>query len=90
MSERKGYTFIGWDKDLKNVQADTVFTAQYNLIEYKNNTIITIENSLNEHILYIEMIGYFGNDYARVIIQDSHTHVYLIEKSPKLWGFFTI
>ena len=29
LNERKGYTFTGWDKDLKNIQADTVFTAQY-------------------------------------------------------------
>ena len=62
---------------IANVTSDKI----NELIEYKNNTIITIENSLNEHILYIEMIGYLGNDYARVIIQDSHTHVYLIEKN---------
>lgn len=34
MAERKGYTFIGWDKDLKNVQADTVFTAKYEITKY--------------------------------------------------------
>ena len=34
MKDKEGYEFIGWDKDLKNIQEDTVFTAQYNLVEY--------------------------------------------------------
>ena len=35
MKDKEGYEFVGWDKPLTNVQEDTVFTAQYNLIEYK-------------------------------------------------------
>ena len=45
---------------------------------------ISIESVDNGHILYIEIIGYYKEDYARVIIQDSHTHVYLIEKNKKI------
>ena len=51
------------------------------LPDFKKNLDVTIENVDNEHILYIEIIGYLNDDYARVIIQDSHTHVYLIEKN---------
>ncbi len=44
--ERKGYEFIGWDKPLNNIQADTVFTAQYELTKYSisyvaNTTTVT-------------------------------------------------
>ncbi len=31
---RTGYEFTGWDKDIKNIQADTVFTAQYEPTKY--------------------------------------------------------
>ncbi len=34
VTARKGYEFIGWDKELGNIQADTIFTAQYKAIEY--------------------------------------------------------
>ena len=51
------------------------------LPDFKKNLDVTIENVDNEHILYIEIIGYLNDDYSRVIIQDSHTHVYLIEKN---------
>lgn len=34
MKDKEGYEFIGWDKPLTNVQEDTVFTAQYKVIEY--------------------------------------------------------
>ena len=34
VNDRTGYTFTGWDKDLKNIQADTVFTAQYEATKY--------------------------------------------------------
>lgn len=37
--------------------------------------------SNNDHTLYIEIIGEYENDKVRVIIQDSHTHVYLVEKN---------
>lgn len=31
---KDGYNFIGWDNELKNIQSDMVFTAQYELIKY--------------------------------------------------------
>ena len=31
---RKGYVFTGWDKSLKNITSDTVFTAQYEIETY--------------------------------------------------------
>lgn len=31
---KNGYNFIGWDNELKNIQSDMVFTAQYELIKY--------------------------------------------------------
>ena len=42
---------------------------------------ISIEPANNEHVLYIEIVGYFNDDVARVVISDSHTHVSLIEKN---------
>lgn len=54
------------------------------LPDFKKNLDVTIENVENDHILYIEIIGYSNDDYARVIIQDSHTHVYLIEKNSEI------
>lgn len=38
---KEGYTFIGWDKELSNIQSDTVFTAQYEINSY---SIIYNEN----------------------------------------------
>jgi len=54
------------------------------LKDFIKNMDITIESVDNEHILYIEIVGYYNNDVARVIIQDSHTHVYLIEKNNEI------
>lgn len=34
VKERLGYTFAGWDKDLKNIQSDMVITAQYEITNY--------------------------------------------------------
>lgn len=55
-----------------------------NLKDFIKNMDISIESVDNGHILYIEIIGHYKEDYARVIIQDSHTHVYLIEKNKKI------
>lgn len=49
--------------------------------DYIKNTSITINHAENDHTLYIEIIGYFNNDYAKVIIEDAHTNVVLIEKN---------
>lgn len=54
------------------------------LPEYLNNTKISVENVDNEHTLYIEIIGKVNNNSAKVIIQDSHTHVYLITHNDKV------
>ena len=43
MKDKEGYEFIGWDKDLKNIQEDTVFTAQYNIVEYKITYIANVD-----------------------------------------------
>lgn len=32
---RKGYTFIGWDKDFSNITEDLIVTAQYKINRYK-------------------------------------------------------
>ena len=34
VENKKGYEFVGWDKDLKNIQEDTVFTVKYEPINY--------------------------------------------------------
>lgn len=34
MKEKTGYKFIGWDNELKNIQSDMIFTAQYEPITY--------------------------------------------------------
>ena len=41
--KKVGYEFKGWDKPLKNIKEDTVFTAQYELINY----IISYDANLN-------------------------------------------
>ena len=52
--------------------------------DYIKNTSITINHAENDHTLYIEIIGYFNNDYAKVIIEDAHTNVVLIEKNHQI------
>ncbi len=52
--------------------------------DYIKNTNITINHADNDHTLYIEIIGYLNNDYAKVIIEDAHTNVVLIEKNNKI------
>jgi len=49
------------------------------LPEFLEKTKISVNSVENEHTLYIEIIGRYNDEYARVIIQDSHTHIYLIE-----------
>ena len=51
------------------------------LPDYLKNTPISIASADNNHTLYIEIIGSINNDTAKVIIQDAHTNVYLIEKN---------
>lgn len=54
------------------------------LPEYLNNTKISVEDVDNEHTLYIEITGIIDNNSAKVIIQDSHTHVYSITLNNKV------
>ena len=54
------------------------------LPEYLNNTKISFEDVDNEHTLYIEITGIVDNNSAKVIIQDSHTHVYSITLNNKV------
>lgn len=54
------------------------------LPEYLNNTKISVEDVDNEHTLYIEITGIIDNNSAKVIIQDSHTHVYSITYNDKV------
>ena len=54
------------------------------LHDYIDNTKMVVTPIENGHTLYIEIIGRYKNEYARVIIQDSHTYVYLIELNGKV------
>ena len=51
------------------------------LDEYMNNVNFSLYPKETNHTLYIEIKGKYLNDEARVIIRDSHTHIYLIEKN---------
>lgn len=51
---------------------------------FLKNTNIEIEHSDTGHTLYIEIIGKFQNDIARVIIKDAHVNVTLVEKNNKI------
>lgn len=54
------------------------------LPDYLKNTKISVEDVDNEHTLYIEITGIIDNNSAKVIIQDSHTHVYSITFNDKV------
>lgn len=54
------------------------------LPEFLRNTDITISSVDEVPTLYIEIIGYYENDYVRAIIKDSHTHIYKIEKNNEI------
>lgn len=51
------------------------------LNEYLKKYPIDVYHSDNESVLYIEIIGKYLNDTVKVIIQDAHTNVTLIEKN---------
>ena len=51
------------------------------LDDYLRKTNIKLSSIENNHSLYIEIIGKYKNDKVRVIIRDSHTNIYLIEKN---------
>ena len=47
-------------------------------LESKELKIIPVDN---DHTLYIEIIGRKNDEYAKVVIQDAHTNISLIEKN---------
>lgn len=62
---------------LSNVTQEQINNLSY----YMKETKIHLSSIDNDHSLYIEIIGKINNDYARVIILDAHTNIYLIEKN---------
>lgn len=48
------------------------------LPEYLKTTDIKVKSATNSHALYIEIVAYFNKGVAKVIIEDSHTHVILV------------
>ena len=51
------------------------------LPSYLKETKISLKPIENNHTLYIDIKGKYLNESARVVIRDSHTHIYLIEKN---------
>lgn len=66
------------------VIADVTKDDINNLKKYLNDNKITVNHSDNESVLYIEIIGRYLNDSARVIIKDAHTFISLIEKNGEI------
>ena len=52
--------------------------------DFIKNKDISITHAENDHTLYIEIIGYYNNEYSKVIIEDAHTNVVLIEKNNEI------
>lgn len=72
---------IAGDKDKKLEVISKVSNEQIiELRKYLDKKIIKVHHSNNESVLYIEIIGVYKDSYAKVIIQDAHTNVSLIEK----------
>ena len=51
------------------------------LKEYLDKNIIKVHHIDTESVLYIEIVGRYLDEYAKVIIKDAHTFVSLIEKN---------
>ncbi len=69
----------GNSEDKLEVIAKASKTEIDKIPEFIEKTKININSVDNEHTLYIEIIGKYQGDVARVIIFDAHTYVYLIE-----------
>ncbi len=54
------------------------------LPEYLKNTPINVIHSDTTHNLYIEIIGSWENDQVRIVTQDAHINVTLIEKNGEI------
>ena len=48
---------------------------------YLNETDIKVIPKETNHTLYIEIVGKYNEDYAKVVIKDAHTNITLIEKN---------
>lgn len=76
---------IAGNKDKKlEVIADVTKDQIIKLKDYLHNAKITVNHSNSDSILYIEIVGKYLNEYARVIIKDSHTFISLIEKNGEI------
>ena len=62
---------------IANATSDDILKLEEYLQE-KELRIIPVDN---EHTIYIEIIGRKNDEYAKVIIQDAHTNIVLIEKN---------
>ncbi|MFC0323415.1 serine dehydratase subunit alpha family protein [Gallibacterium melopsittaci] len=76
---------IGGDPDaglevLKHISPEQLTTAKTLL---KNN-LVTVSIKQTDHILYAEATLYAGNDWVRVVIEDQHTQIMLIEKNEQI------
>ena len=73
---------IAGNKEKKlEVIADVTDEQILSLKQYLKENKIVIKHSDNKSVLYIEIIGKYLDEEARVIIQDAHTNVTLIEKN---------
>ena len=99
MKDKEGFEFIGWDKDLKNVQEDTVFTAQYNIIEYTitynaNVDIITESKwaSKSEFIneLYSDLFDWIKANASTISGVTVNGSTYTMTKNGKTATFSTV
>lgn len=74
--------FIAGDSKKKLEVISDVDSKQLKLLhQYLENNSIVIRSSDNESVLYIEIVGKYLNDTAKVIIKDAHTNVVLITKN---------
>lgn len=69
---------------LLEVIADVKEDIALSIPNYIKENDFTILHADNEHTLYIEIIGFYENDYVKVIIEDGHTNVVLIEKNDNI------
>ncbi|MFC0309757.1 serine dehydratase subunit alpha family protein [Gallibacterium trehalosifermentans] len=73
---------IGGDPDaglevLKNISHEQLTIAKALL----SNGLVTVSIKQTDHILYAEATLYAGEDWVRVVIEDQHTQIMLIEKN---------
>lgn len=96
---RDGYEFVSWDKSLYDIKEDTVFTAQYEIINYE------IQYNLNAYEIYEtnfsskksfvnefygDLLDWFrekGNQLANVTVKDG---VYTITKNGVTVSFSSV